>query len=184
MNIPSWFSNLLNVDIPGDGETFFVNGMTLVRDGEILRANSEVSPSQDQTGKTFGFKWKQRDTYEGNLLKNMRNWLIEKYGDVAKAPWLADYGENPVLLDAGCGAGFSVLELFGPILPRLRFIGADISTAIDVAQERFRERGLQGVFLQADCQRLPLPKSSVDLIFSESYSFWDWYLRFEGYPIV
>lgn len=167
MSIPSWFSELLGVGIPGDGEKCLANGTALIRDGEILRAESAVSSSQAQTRETFGFKWKKRDTYEGHLAANMRHWLIEKYGNVAEAPWLAEHGEHPILLDAGCGAGFSVLELFGPLLPRLRFIGVDISGAIDVARERFQERGFEGVFLQVDCQQLPLPKDSVDLIFSE-----------------
>jgi len=167
MKIPSWLPDLLNADIPEDGKSFSANGVTLLRDRGILRANSTATSSQGQTRNAFGFKWQKRDTYEGTIATNLHNWLIEKYGDIAEAPWWAEYGEHPILLDAGCGAGLSVLKLFAPLLPRLRFIGADISTAIDVAQTRFEERGFQGAFLQADCQALPLPKNSVDVIFSE-----------------
>jgi SAM-dependent methyltransferase len=42
-----------------------------------------------------------------------------------------------------------------------------VSEAVDVARDRFLERGLAAGFLQADISDLPLPKGSVDLIFSE-----------------
>jgi SAM-dependent methyltransferase len=97
----------------------------------------------------------------------MRDWLVERYGDLVKAAWLAEHGEHPLLIDAGCGAGMSALELLGPVIPQLRYLGVDVSEAVDVARQRFLERGLEGGFLQADITDLPLPEGSVDLIFSE-----------------
>jgi SAM-dependent methyltransferase len=137
-----------------------------MRDG-ILRAREFISAAQDQTKDTFGFKWAKRDTFEGEPLKFLRQWLIEKYGNVAAAPWLFATSANPVLLDAGCGAAMSALALFEPVLDRVRYLGADVSTAVDVAKARFAERGLGAAFLQADLNQLPLPERSVDLIFSE-----------------
>lgn len=49
----------------------------------------------------------------------------------------------------------------------MRYIGADVSRAVDVARDRFAERGLAAAFIQADLQQLPLPPEAVDLIFSE-----------------
>jgi SAM-dependent methyltransferase len=72
-----------------------------------------------------------------------------------------------VLLDAGCGAAYSALSLFGPALERVRFLGVDVSEAVDVAAARFAERGLTGAFVQADITDLPLEPASVDVIFSE-----------------
>jgi ubiquinone/menaquinone biosynthesis C-methylase UbiE len=140
----------------------------IVRNG-IPRSQHALSAAQSQTSDTFGFKWQKRDTFDSPAsLARMRAWLVERYGEVATAPWLAEHGEQPLLVDAGCGAGMSALELWGEAIPRLRYLGVDLSAAVDIARQRFEERGLDNIaFLQADISDLPLPDSSVDLIFSE-----------------
>ena len=72
-----------------------------------------------------------------------------------------------MLLDAGCGAATSALALFGPVLERVRYLGVDVSAAVDVAADTFAERGLPGAFMQADLMDLPLAAESVDVIFSQ-----------------
>jgi arsenite methyltransferase len=99
--------------------------------------------------------------------RRSRAWLVERYGDVENAPWWVDYGEQPLVLDAGCGAGLSALELFASRLHRIRYLGIDISTAVDVAAVRFAERGYPAAFMQADITDPPLRDASVDVIFSE-----------------
>lgn len=139
----------------------------VMRDG-IPRSKVLVSAAQAQTEETFGFKWKKRDTFESPAsLARMRAWLVERYGDPVKASWLGDHGERPLLIDAGCGAGMSGLELFAPLVPKLRYVGIDVSAAVDVALDRFNERGLSAGFMQADISNLPLRPGTVDLIFSE-----------------
>jgi SAM-dependent methyltransferase len=165
--MPSWFKELLGVDIPADGGRFTANGVRLAREGDILRAEGVISSSQIQTSQTFAYKWKKRGTFEGAISENMRRWLIERYGDVCRAPWLIDYGGRPILLDAGCGGGMSGLELWEPAMGHLRYIGVDISSAVDVARDRFHERGFVGGFIQSDLQQIPLPEESVDIIFCE-----------------
>jgi SAM-dependent methyltransferase len=165
---PTWLRTVLGAESLEDGAAFHVRGEAFVVRNGIPRSQKLVSANQAQTSDTFGFKWKMRDAFESRVsLARMREWLLERYGDVSKAPWLADYGDRPLLLDAGCGAGMSAMELFGPVLPRLRYLGVDVSEAVDVARDRFEERGLEGGFLQADISDLPLAERSVDLIFSE-----------------
>src|SRR5205085_751762 len=111
-----------------------------LRDRGILRAEALVSPEQAQTARTFGFKWHQRSTYDGeSAVRQNRDWMLERYGDVTAAQWWKEYGDAPVLLDAGCGAAFSSLALFGPFLKSVRFVGVDISDAVDVAARRCAE---------------------------------------------
>lgn len=165
--MPDWFWPVLGVDGPWPG-TRSIRGQDVEIKGGIPRSTALLSAAQAQTEETFGFKWKKRETFESPAsLARMRAWLIERYGDVVEAGWFADHGADPLLLDAGCGAGMSALELFGPALPRLRYLGVDVSEAVDVAADRFAERGLEAGFMQADLTRLPLPEASVDLIFSE-----------------
>jgi SAM-dependent methyltransferase len=75
--------------------------------------------------------------------------------------------EKPIILDAGCGAAFTGLQYFRPILDRIRYLGVDISTAVDVARERMRDAGADSAFMQCDLTRLPLSHGSLDAIFSE-----------------
>ena len=154
--------------LPSEGETIVVHGRHMIMRGGILRSRSVVSEAQGQTEKAFGFKWHRRETFERDgLLANVRVWLIERYGDIAKAGWMKEYGDNPLILDAGCGAAMSGLELFGGLLENARYLGADISAAVDVAAARCAERGISAGFLQADLSQLPLSPSSIDVIFSE-----------------
>jgi SAM-dependent methyltransferase len=165
---PDWLWPLLGTSAVPEGGSFMARGQRLVvRDG-IPRSQQLVGGAQAQTSDTFGFKWQKRDTFESEAsLARMRAWLIERYGNVADAPWLGEYGDQPLLLDAGCGAALSALELIGPVIPRLRDLGVDVSQAVGVARQRFAERGLSGAFLQADISNLPLADASVDLVFSE-----------------
>lgn len=166
--MPAWLHQVLGVDALTEGVTFDVGGQAFVVQNGIPRSKKLVSQAQAQTSETFGFKWKKVDTFDSPAsLARMREWLVERYGDLSSAPWLREHGENPLLIDAGCGAGMSGLELLGPLVPHLRYLGVDVSEAVDVARTRFQERGLEGGFLQADISELPLPKESVDLIFSE-----------------
>jgi arsenite methyltransferase len=96
-----------------------------------------------------------------------RRWLVERYGPVDSPAFWAEHPDDAVVVDAGCGAGYSALALFEQVLPKIRYLGIDVSNAVDVAHARFAERGLGGAFMQADITTLPLDEGSVDVIFSE-----------------
>jgi arsenite methyltransferase len=162
-----WLSDLLSVRVPSEGGSVDVAGCQLTMVSGILRSQEFVSDAQGQTRDAFGFKWAKRDTFEGETAVHMKRWLAEKYGDVASADWLFATSPNPVMLDAGCGASLSALAMLDPVLDRVRYLGADVSTAVDIAKARFAERGHSAAFIQADLQQLPLADESVDLIFSE-----------------
>src|ERR1017187_7695739 len=107
---------------------------------DAAAAKSPPSANQQQTDHAFGFKWAKRETYESPASKaNMKRWLIERYcaGDASRLDqWLS--GSRKLIVDAGCGAGFSGLLLFGDQLRNHDYLGVDISSAVDVARERFR----------------------------------------------
>jgi arsenite methyltransferase len=162
---PAWLGPLLGVTMAEEGGTFEVRGQRFVVRNGVPRLQEDLHGDQGRTRDVFGFKWNFRESFDSaQSLQRMRAWLIERYGDVAHAPWLVD---GCVVLDAGCGAGMSAGELFGDALRRVRYLGVDLSDAVDVARARFSERGLSGAFMQADIERLPLPDASVDVLFSE-----------------
>ncbi len=122
--LPAWMNQVLGVSSLEEGSSFELNGQAFVVKAGIPRSKKLVSEAQAQTSDTFGFKWKKVDTFDSPAsLSRMREWLIERYGDLSKAPWLAEHGEQPLLIDAGCGAGMSGLELLGPLVPSLEVSG-------------------------------------------------------------
>lgn len=163
-----WFAELLGGPFPSEGQSASFHGENMVvRDG-LLRAASTPSAPQAQTSDAFGFKWQQRDTFESQaMIERTRRWLVERYGPVSTADWWSDYPGQPLVLDAGCGGGLASLALFEALLPSIRYVGADISEAVDVARTRFAEHGVPGAFVQADLKHLPFPSGSFDVIFSE-----------------
>src|SRR5713101_3791791 len=126
--------------------------------------STHTSANQSQTEQAFGFKWGRRDTYESPAVKEAaRRWLLERYcgGDEQVINgWLA--GSRKVVVDAGCGAGFSAMLLFGDRLRDHDYLGVDISAAVEVARARFAEAGYPGEFLQASLTEAPIPDSTVD----------------------
>lgn len=138
-----------------------------LNDGAVAEGGSSVN--QQQTDKAFGFKWAKRETYESPASKaNMQRWLVERYcaGDASRLDqWLT--GSRKLIIDAGCGAGFSGMLFFGDRLKNHDYLGVDISSAVNVARQRFSEAGIPGDFLQCDLSKLPVPDESVDIIFSE-----------------
>jgi len=168
MSSPQWVNELLGADVPAEGGSVIAHGHKITTVAGIPRSAEFVSAAQEQTRETFGFKWAKRDTFEGSVADHMRNWLVQKYGDVPLAPWFfKDHGPNPIILDAGCGAALSGIALFGPVMDRVRYFGVDVSTAVDVAKKRFEERGWQAGFIQSDLNQIPVKERSVDIVFSE-----------------
>jgi SAM-dependent methyltransferase len=129
-----------------------------------------LSENQKQTEETFGFKWKKRDTFESkNVQIETERWLLERYCDGDRTyleKLLGDEGK--IIIDAGCGACHSAILLFKDLLKKHDFLGIDVSDAINVAKDRFNEKGYKGEFLHANLLDLPMiPNESVDMIFSE-----------------
>ena len=165
----TWLAALLGVDRLEEGQTLRVRDQEVVVYDGIPRIGQHISADQAATREMFGFKWTQEDTFtRPEALEMMRGWLESRYGRVSEAPWWDEYGERPLVLDAGCGAGVSGLEVFGPLGDRIRYLGVDMTPAVEVARRRFRDAGLHNAeFVQADLRTLPLAPGSVDVIFSE-----------------
>tara|TARA_E500000178_G_scaffold352123_1_gene414832 strand:+ start:438 stop:1343 length:906 start_codon:yes stop_codon:yes gene_type:complete len=132
---------------------------------------SSLSSTQKQTENTFDFKWKKRETYESQAVQQeWKRWLFEKYfdGDKQKLEKLLNsrVGRKSIL-DAGCGSGGSGLLLFGEYFDKHDYLGVDVSDAVSVGQQRFKELGISGKFIQSDLNTIPPEYGPFDIIFSE-----------------
>lgn len=129
----------------------------------------KISENQKQTAGTFGYQWAKRDTFESEAsLARTKEWLIERYCEgkpETRDKWFE--GGPKTIMDAGCGAALSALLLFDEYLDSNKYIGVDISDAVFVAKQRFKEAGHSGEFHKSDLLVAPVPDESVDIIFSE-----------------
>jgi SAM-dependent methyltransferase len=165
---PAWLAEILGASGLQEGEQLRVGPHLLEVQRGIPRAIALASVAQEQTAAAFGYKWAQRDTFDSRAsLDRARDWLLERYGDIEHASWWAELGIEPLVVDVGCGAGMSALELFGSRLKDVRYLGVDISEAIDVARARFHERGLEPGLLQGDFTDLALPDGIADVVLAE-----------------
>ncbi len=168
-NAPAWLGALLGSELPREeGASVEIDGRRIAMRGGILRAEQPQSGTQEQTKESFAFIWSGRGRFQGDDdLALMGDWYRGMYGDVANAPWWSDYGSRPILLEAGCGAGISALGLFGEKLKDVRYLGVDISTAVEAAARRFASKGIDAAFLQTSLLEIPVPDESVDVIYSQ-----------------
>src|SRR5689334_6493066 len=90
---PAWLWQILGAAPAQEGATLTLGGRAFEMRGGIPRARAALGDAQDQTRGAFAYKWKQRETYDSPAsLARARAWLIERYGDVAAAPWLGEHG--------------------------------------------------------------------------------------------
>ena len=130
-----------------------------------------ISSTQQQTENTFEFKWKKRETYESQTVQaEWQRWLLEKYFDEDKQnleELLGSGAQKKSILDAGCGSGVSGLLLFGEYLDKHDYLGVDVSDAVSVGKQRFKELGIPGKFIKSDLNTIPTEYGPFDIIFSE-----------------
>ena len=166
--VPGWLESVLGVALPVEGGAVEIGGARYVMRGGILRAATEESATQAQTRDSFSFIWSDKERFQSKeSLTMLGDWYRSMYGDVAEAAWWDEYGPAPLLVDAGCGAGLSAVGLFGERLRRVRYLGLDVSTAVEQAAERMEARGYRPTFIQTSLMNAPLPDGSVDVIYSQ-----------------
>jgi arsenite methyltransferase len=165
---PQWFQELFAAPLPEEDGLATLGGRECRRLRGILRFDGDLTPDQQQTQKIFDFLWSSNDRFQDEAAQSaLREFYIENYGDVPKAAWWTDFKQPPLIIDAGCGIGLSALNLFGDHLMNARYVGVDMTTAVENAQRRFAERGLDAAFMQCDLRRLPLPEKCADIIYSQ-----------------
>jgi arsenite methyltransferase len=163
-----WLEAVLGTRLPREGGTVTLAGAPFVMRGGILRAAAEDSTAQAQTRDSFSFIWSNKDRFQSDeSLAMLGEWYRSMYGDVADAAWWSEYGASPLLVDAGCGAGLSAVGLFGDRLRRVRYLGLDVSTAVEQAAARMARRRYPAAFVQTNLMTAPLKDGSVDVIFSQ-----------------
>jgi arsenite methyltransferase len=163
----SLFERLFDCPPPLEGRKFERFGRSLVLTRGILRDLAVTDLEQAQTRDTFAFKWSKRETYQSGAMRDaVRSWLKQRYGDlIAELQLPSD--RKALVLDVGCGAGYSPSLLFESDWPRIEYVGAEISAAVELAADCLRPLAADSLFVQADLMSLPFPEQAFDLVYSE-----------------
>lgn len=140
-----------------------------VTDG-IARFVLTEDADQKQTETSFGFKWQQQQTYASpQMFAACQQWAVQRYGFGSVEEMRAFFGSRRLILDAGCGSGFSSSLWMSEDWQSggdAQWVGADISVAVDVARTRLAS--VPGThFVQADILQPPFRPESFDTIFSD-----------------
>jgi SAM-dependent methyltransferase len=135
-----------------------------IRDG-IPRFVTPRDDDQDQTARSFGFKWQQLWGHDGKTQAFYQHWFLQRFGfDGLEA--LGTYlGSKASVLDAGFGNGQSA-KWYTPFI-KGHWVGLDISTAVDVARTAWAGASPQRGLVQADVLRLPFRRDAFDLALSD-----------------
>ncbi|UQZ91355.1 class I SAM-dependent methyltransferase (plasmid) [Deltaproteobacteria bacterium Smac51] len=134
----------------------------------ILRQKGIISRAQEQTRDTFGFKWSRKDSYEGAAsIERLSQWLASRYLGGDSALLSKYFPDGARVMDAGCGVGLSFLSLAAQRLDKIRYLGVDISAAVELARDNFLKAGHPGEFMQANLGSLPFSEPVFEAIFSE-----------------
>lgn len=166
---PDWLLALLGLaEVPADSSRLTLDGVPYVMKGGTLRSLAPAtSAAQEQTSAVFGYKWHQPGSYESEVFRRgVREWLVQRYGDPATVDWWPQL-DDLLFLDLGCGGGLSGTEFLGSRLLQVRYLGVDVSDAVDPAATRLAAAGADFGLLQCDLSRVPIPRASADIVFSE-----------------
>lgn len=150
---PDWFFQLLPQQDPNADGT------------GLPRAEMELSETQGQTQRSFGYQWNRTDAYGSDAMQaHKKEWLNARFGPLT---WLDSLGEMPLVLDAGCGGGVAGRVYLESVLSKIRYLGVDVSDAVDVAAQRFADYPHNAAFMQASITDLPFADGTFDAVISE-----------------
>jgi arsenite methyltransferase len=158
---------------PADGSELNADGDSLVGRSGVQYPVVDgiprfVAADEDQTADSFGFKWSQQGSYgsdEGQR-ENAR-WIAEKYGFETPERMREYFGSRRLILDVGCGAGYTTSHWMAPGWSRsARWVGLELSRGIDLARRRLEHCG-DVAFVQADLLAMPFRPGTFDTAFAE-----------------
>jgi SAM-dependent methyltransferase len=133
----------------------------------IPRFVETADEGQAETAATFGYKWERQDSYgSAGMFETLQAWMTERYGFATAAELAGVFAGRGWVLDVGCGSGLNATYWLDDADPEPRWVGTDISSAIDVARERLGGRR-NTYFVQADVAALPFRPGSFDVVVAE-----------------
>jgi SAM-dependent methyltransferase len=133
---------------------------------DFVADRAHADPGQDQTARSFGFKWESwEELEESGAYREFRTWYIERYFGDQEA--MEDFvAGRRRILDVGCGSGYSSSIYLSPTFAGELWAGVDLSLAVHLARRRFAAVP-HALFVRADLMAMPLGPGFFDTIIAE-----------------
>ncbi len=156
---------VLGLKLPAEGGQIALRDKPYVVSGGILRQKQLMADIQEDIANFYDIHWKEpgaydntaSDAFQVQLFRGMFPGFEEKIGQQAKT--------GMVVLDVGCGSGVAGRAYFHDVFDRIKYIGVDMSSAIEQAKADFAKLNIPVGLLQAELNTLPFPDESVDFVF-------------------
>jgi arsenite methyltransferase len=158
-------------EVLSDDRTTIADGFNLrgidyrYRDG-LLRQDKAVEGVQAKMADFYTEHWALPGAYDAEVSDEFQSELFGSFfGDYDRQVegWLPNGGR---VLDAGCGSGVAGRVFFRKVMPKIGYVGVDMSESVDQAAKEFVARGLSGSFAQCELNAIPFKRESFDVVFS------------------
>jgi arsenite methyltransferase len=156
---------VLATKLPREGEQIVLRDKPYVVSGGILRQKQLMADIQEDIANFYDVHWKEPGAYDNTASDAFQVQLFRGMFPGFEAKVTQQVKDGMVVLDVGCGSGVAGRAYFHDVFERIRYIGVDMSSAIEQAKADFAKLDIPVGLLQAELNTLPLPDESVDFVF-------------------
>tara|TARA_R110001592_G_scaffold175466_1_gene414596 strand:- start:17451 stop:18467 length:1017 start_codon:yes stop_codon:yes gene_type:complete len=146
-----------------DEASLHIDGIRYEMNNGVAIQIKDHSTEQSQTSAVYEYMWEQtqEDWCEEAIQHNL-NTQIREYPSIQEH--IASLPEKSIVLDLGCGSGFSAYALFREQLANLNYYGVEISDGIFHARKWMDAHNNKGHYLKGDIAELPFLDNQADII--------------------
>lgn len=156
---------VLATKLPPEGGQVTLRNKSYVVSGGILRQKELMNDVQEDIANFYDVHWKEPGAYDNTASDDFQVKLFRVMFPGFEGKVAQQTKEGMVVLDVGCGSGVAGRAYFGDVFERIRYIGVDMSSAIEQAKTDFAKLNIPVGLLQAELNTLPFADESVDYVF-------------------
>jgi ubiquinone/menaquinone biosynthesis C-methylase UbiE len=156
---------VLDCDLPAEGGEVSANGTPYVMHKAILRQRSLLVETQKGLADFYDTHWKLPGAYDSAASDQFQTDIFQVMFPDFTAKVARQVKPGARVLDAGCGSGAAGRAYFAGHFDKLKYVAADMSSAIEQAKEDFAKEKIEVGFVQGEINRLPFKKGVFDFVF-------------------
>lgn len=150
---------------PAEGAEATANGTPYVMRDGILRQRSLLVETQKGLADFYDTHWKLPDAYDSKQSDEFQTDIFRVMFPGFEAKVARQIKAGAIVLDAGCGSGAAGRAYFAGHFDKLKYVGADMSSAIEQARTDFAKRKVEVALVQGEINKLPFKEGVFDFVF-------------------